>query len=84
MVVAQEARIVAMIMLFWVIEDALWFVLNPAFGWSKFSAGNIPWHKYWWFGLPADYWISTIIGIALLVWSYIKSMAPTGQGTLSN
>jgi len=65
-----EARIVAMIMLFWVIEDALWFVLNPAFGWSKFSAGNIPWHIHWWMGLPVDYWISTAIGIALLAWSY--------------
>ena len=65
-----EARIVAMIMLFWVIEDTLWFVLNPAFGWSKFSAGNIPWHIHWWMGLPVDYWISTAIGIVLLAWSY--------------
>lgn len=47
-----ESRILATIMLFWVIEDALWFLLNPAFGWSRFSAGNIPWHKHWWFGLP--------------------------------
>jgi len=83
----MEARIVGMIMLFWVIEDALWFALNPAFGWSKFSAGNISWHKHWWFGLPADYWISTSIGIALLVWSYTasaKSMAPTRDGAFSN
>lgn len=65
-----EGRIVAMIMLFWVIEDALWFVLNPAFGWSKFSAANIPWHKHWWLGLPVDYWISTAIGIVLFAWSY--------------
>ena len=32
-----EARIVAMIMLFWVIEHALWFVLNPAFGGASFQ-----------------------------------------------
>jgi hypothetical protein len=83
----MEAPIVGMIMLFWVIEDALWFALNPAFGWSKFSAGNISWHKHWWLGLPADYWISTSIGIALLVWSYAasaKSMAPTRDGAFSN
>ena len=66
----MEARILAMIMLFWIIEDALWFVLNPAFGWSKFSAGNVPWHKHWWMGVPVDYWISTVIGIGLFVWSY--------------
>jgi len=65
-----EARIVGMIMLFWVIEDVLWFALNPAFGWNKFSAAHIPWHKHWWSGLPVDYWISTTIGTVLLVWSY--------------
>ena len=72
-----EARILAMIMLFWVMEDALWFVLNPAFGWSKFSAGNVSWHKYWWMGLPADYWISTVIGIVLSVWSYGPKAKPS-------
>ena len=65
-----EARIVGMIMLFWVIEDVLWFAFNPAFGWNKFSSAHIPWHKHWWNGLPVDYWISTTIGTVLLVWSY--------------
>jgi hypothetical protein len=65
-----EARIVAMIMLFWVIEDAFWFILNPAFGWHKFSPAHASWHKYWWSGLPVDYWISTAIGVALFVGSY--------------
>ena len=69
-----EARIIAMIMLFWVIEDALWFALNPAFGWSKFGAAYIPWHKHWWGALPADYWLSGVIGIFLLIVSYrVKS-----------
>ena len=72
-----EARIVAMIMLFWVIEDTLWFVLNPAFGWSQFSAGNIPWHIHWWMGLPVDYWISTAIGIVLFAWSYRMKVKPS-------
>jgi hypothetical protein len=65
-----EARILAMIMLFWVIEDALWFALNPAFGWNKFSSAHIPWHKHWWSGMPVDYWTSTTIAIVLLIWSY--------------
>ena len=71
-----EARIVAMIMFFWVLEDALWFVLNPAFGWTKFSAGNIPWHKHWWLGLPVDYWISTTLAIVLATWSFRRKMKP--------
>ena len=66
----MEARIVGMILLFWMIEDALWFALNPAFGWSKFSATHIPWHNNWWGPLPADYWVSSVVGLVLLVWSY--------------
>ena len=65
-----EESIIAMIMLFWVIEDGVWFILNPAFGWSKFSAAHIPWHKQWWGGLPANYWLACVVGISLLVWSY--------------
>jgi len=66
----MEARIVATIMLFWIIEDALWFGLNPAFGWNKFSAAHIPWHKHWWGPLPVDYWLSSVVGLMLFVWSY--------------
>ena len=65
-----EARIVAMVMLFWLIEDSLWFVLNPAFGWAKLSAAHIPWHKNWWGPFPVDYRVSIVIGTALTVWSY--------------
>lgn len=72
-----EARIVAMIMFFWVLEDALWFVLNPAFGWKQFSAGNIPWHKHWWLGLPVDYWVSTTLAVALATWSFRPKTRPS-------
>ena len=65
-----EARIIGMIMLFWVIEDALWFILNPAFGWDKFSPAHASWHKHWWSGIPVDYWISAVIGTVLFVGSY--------------
>jgi hypothetical protein len=65
-----EARIIGMIMLFWVIEDALWFILNPTFGWDKFSPAHASWHKHWWNGMPVDYWISTVIGTVLFVGSY--------------
>ena len=43
--------------LFWVVEDFLWFVLNPHFGWSKFNKNSIWWHKRWFLGLPLDYWL---------------------------
>lgn len=52
-----ESRIFACIMVFWVVEDFLWFVLNPAFGIAKFTPEAVWWHKYWFLGAPVDYWI---------------------------
>ena len=52
--------------LFWVVEDFLWFVLNPHFGWSKFNRGSIWWHKRWLLGLPLDYWLLGGLGGVLL------------------
>ena len=65
-----EARVLASIMLFWVIEDFLWFVLNPDFGLSKFSPQHAFWHKNWVMGAPVEYWIATSLGLALMAYSY--------------
>ncbi|WP_175945332.1 hypothetical protein [Caballeronia sp. BCC1704] len=51
-----EARIVACIMAFWLIEDFLWFVLNPAYGLARFDPLHVPWHKHWIAFAPTDYW----------------------------
>lgn len=51
---------------FWVLEDALWFVLNPHYGWRKFTAGNVWWHKRWFLKLPLDYWLMSAIVVTLL------------------
>ena len=65
-----EARILGSVALFWIIEDALWFLLNPAFGFSKFSPEYIPWHKHWFGFMPTDYWTFSLVGIALIIFSY--------------
>jgi hypothetical protein len=62
-----EVRILGALMIFWIIEDFLWFILNPAFGWAKFSPSFIPWHKHWVLGIPLDYLTFTVIG-AVLLW----------------
>lgn len=41
---------------FWVVEDFLWFVINPAYGVARFDPVHVPWHPRWLFGLPVDYW----------------------------
>ncbi|HEX6938272.1 MAG TPA: hypothetical protein VF158_02590 [Longimicrobiales bacterium] len=68
---AVEARIASFLILFWVLEDFLWFVANPAFGIRRFRRENIPWHAPgWWWIMPREYWILTPLGLALYVWSW--------------
>jgi hypothetical protein len=62
-----EARVAASIMLFWISEDFLWFILNPAFGWKRFHPIYVGWHKHWCCGAPVDYWIFSILS-AMLFW----------------
>ena len=64
-----EARILASMMVFWIVEDFLWFIVNPAFGWKRFHQKHVPWHKHWICGAPADYWIFIGISGLLFAWS---------------
>lgn len=65
----MEARILASIALFWIAEDFLWFIINPAFGWTRFHPRYVPWHKHWACGAPVDYWIFLCISAALFACS---------------
>ncbi|MFT5588871.1 MAG: hypothetical protein ACI9ZF_001042 [Bradyrhizobium sp.] len=65
-----EARVAACVMLFWISEDFLWFVLNPAFGLARFDPVNVTWHKHWAMGAPVDYWIFSVLALVLLRLSY--------------
>jgi hypothetical protein len=65
-----EMRALASIMLFWVSEDFLWFLLNPAFGFKRFSKTHANWHKQWVGGAPVEYWLFTPLGLGLLYISY--------------
>lgn len=65
-----EARAIGCIMLFWVSEDFLWFVFNPAYGLANFDPGHIAWHIHWFWFAPTDYWVSLTVAAALLTYSY--------------
>jgi hypothetical protein len=65
-----EARILASLMVFWIVEDLLWFLLNPAFGFKRFKAALVPWHKHWVLGAPVDYWVFIVISCLLFAYSY--------------
>lgn len=65
-----EFRLVALFILFWTVEDFLWFVLNPAFGLKNFKAEKIWWHKdNWWAIAPREYFIFLPIAILLYLLS---------------
>ena len=67
-----EGRVVASVMLFWVIEDFLWFILNPEFGLKRFTPEHAFWHKNWVCGAPVEYWGASVLGIGLMAWSYAR------------
>lgn len=48
------------------IEDFLWFVLNPAYGLKNFRRGKIWWHKKWWGPVPDYYWWFVAVAALLI------------------
>ena len=65
-----EARVLACIMLFWITEDLLWFVINPAFGLKRFNPEYAIWHKNWICAAPVEYWIFSVFSAFLFWYSY--------------
>jgi hypothetical protein len=75
-----ECRVIACIMLFWIVEDFLWFVLNPAYGVAQFNAAAIDWHKRWLWGAPVDYWMYGLVMIVVLWISYRRKPTQGAAG----
>ena len=66
-----EARVMSFFILFWVLEDFLWFIFNPAYGLKRFKAEHIWWHApSWLWIMPRDYWIFLPVGFVLYCVSY--------------
>jgi len=61
-----QARTLAAIMVFWLCEDFLWFVCNPAWGLARFNAAEVSWHPHWLGAAPLDYWVFSTLAAALL------------------
>ena len=73
-----EGRILGSLMLFWILEDALWFAMNPAYGLARLTPQAAPWHPHWAFGVPVDYLVLPFIGVALILFSY-RPPRPAGE-----
>jgi hypothetical protein len=63
-----ELQLLAFFSFFCVVEDFLWFALNPAFGIRNFRKEKIWWHaEHWWWIAPRDYYVLLVVG-GLLYW----------------
>lgn len=70
--IPAELRALSFLILFWLIEDWLWFIVNPAFGPTAFRADRISWHRRsWWWIMPREYWFAGPIGVTLYVASHL-------------
>ncbi|MFZ6758001.1 hypothetical protein ACO0K9_12400 [Undibacterium sp. Ji50W] len=65
-----ECRAIASIITFWIVEDFMWFILNPAYGFARFTPEEVKWHVHWLLGFPVDYWVGLIAGFFLYRFSY--------------
>jgi hypothetical protein len=57
----KELTLVSCILFFWISEDFLWFVFNPAYTIHKFAPESIAWHKHWILFAPTDYWVAAVV-----------------------
>lgn len=60
-----EIDILCIFLIFIVIWDYLWFIVNPNFTIKNFKGDHIFWHSKWFFNMPRDYWGS--IGISFVI-----------------
>ncbi len=67
--ITLELQVIAILLLIILIEDFLWFVLNPEYGIKKFNKANISWHKNWFLGIPMLYHKMGLMVLGLLLLS---------------
>lgn len=61
---------------FWIAEDFLWFMLNPAYGWARFDPAHATWHRHWLLGAPVEYWLGLAGAAAILM---ARHRPPSGR-----
>lgn len=69
--IMMEIKIISLFILFMIIEDYLWFVVNPYFTVKNFQGKHIIWHKKWFLKLPLGYWIGVLISFFLAGLNYL-------------
>lgn len=58
-------RALSLMLFLMVLEDFIWFIINPHYGIKKFFSNEVPWHKKRFLHFPPDYTI--FLSLSLLV-----------------
>ena len=58
---------ISLFLIFVILWDYLWFVLNPYHPLKKFKKERIWWHKKWWAGAPRDYYLGILLSFVILL-----------------
>ncbi len=61
-----ELQLLGLFFYFLIVEDFIWFILNPAYGLKKFNKTHITWHKKWVGMVPLGYVKAYFIGTFFL------------------
>jgi len=62
---ANEISTIIIFLFFIVVEDYLWFVVNPHFTVKNFKGDHLFWHKKWFLKIPRDYWTAFLLSLVL-------------------
>jgi hypothetical protein len=62
---ARELTIMAAWVSWLAAWDALWFILNPAYGWRRLRPEYVWWHRHWVGRVPFDYLVAPVLSLAV-------------------
>ncbi len=60
-------KTISLFMIFVVLWDFLWFVLNPHYPLKQFKKEHIWWHSQWFLNIPVDYYGGIIVSALVLL-----------------
>lgn len=61
-----ELQTIGGFILFWLLEDFMWFVFNPNYGLKNFNKISVSWHKNWFGPFPCIYYACFVVELFLI------------------
>jgi hypothetical protein len=74
-----ECELLSYFLLFCVVWDFLWFVINPHFGIGALRNKEVWWHQKWLWGLPTDYWSGAVASAVVFCAPFLTEASALGN-----